>query len=219
MKRLVVILIILIILLYAQIYRIININYINKEKSNIKYYGSKILELNNDYGLLDFEHLNIKGKIVNIENNIEIKLSDNSKKFLRTEKIFIENINQNLEVGNDVFIVFQGIQVQHNKMFFNSLRVYKNVKEIEIQNVGKSKVICKNSYGGLLKITGREILYNNNKYFVSDVKLNEDEDIYYIDIEDDTLLYEEYKDVIYPKVYNMLNYQETNFEAMIEIYK
>lgn len=218
MKKLIILLIFLILNLYIQLYFIININYIKRENGQIKYIGEKILELNNNYKYTEFEHLNIKGEVTTkTDYDIAIKLSEDSNKFLKNDYIKINN-NNNLEVGDKVFIYLKNIKVINNKLKFNSLRIYKLVTDIKYTENRKSSFIVKNWHGGFLKIKGQKIKYQDNIYFISDQKLNDDKNIFYVDIEDGILLCEEYKDVFFPEVYNMINYQETDFNEMIKIY-
>lgn len=213
------ILIICVILLALVIY-LFNNNEIKHVKSDVEVDGKMTLLLNKEYEKVTLPHLNIKGIIKDIDTEkIIIKLSENSNKYLETNEIILKNKNYNLKENDKVFIKINGINIDKNELNYSEIELYKFKNNIEKTNEKKDYFICKNSYGEKIKITGTSFKYNGNKYFLADQKIDENNEIYFLNIENGTLLIEDYKDEKFPhKVYNMVNPQETMFEKIIEIY-
>ena len=87
-----------------------------------------------------------------------------------------------------------------------------------MDNLKKDYFICKNDYGGFMKVNGTSFRYNDNIYFNSEY-FNNNHENYFINIKNGVLLIEEIKSLIYPfKIYKMINPQETKFYEIVEIY-
>ena len=98
--------------------------------------------------------------------------------------------------------------------------MFKYINEIKIDNVKEDYYICKNDYGGFMKVNGTSFRYNDNVYFKSNYDLSNNNEIYFVNIENGILLIEEIKSLIFPfKIYNMINPQETIFNEIVNIYK
>ncbi len=213
------ILIIALLLLLIEIVNLLDINYIKQENNETEIIGKKILILKNKQSKVSIPHLNIKGTVKEVNsNNIDIELSDYAKTFLETSHIVIKN-NAKLDKNEKLFIKFNYINIEENKLNYSYIEVYKHINEISITNPQKDFFICRNDYGGFMKINGTSFKYNKNIYFKSDYDLSENNEIYFENITNGILLTEEIKSLIFPfKIYNIINPQETRFDKMLEIY-
>lgn len=182
--------------------------------------GEKVLVLKNTQEQVSMPHLNIKGTIKNVNENIlVIELSDYSKTYLETTEIDIYNDDMNLEMNQKIFIKFNDIHIEGKSLSYSSIEIYKHVNEIKVDNEKEDFFICKNDYGGFMKVKGTSFRYNNNIFFKSDYDLSENNEVYFVNIKNGNLLIEEIKSLIFPfKIYNMINPQETNFNEIVEIY-
>ncbi len=135
-------------------------------------------------------------------------------------KIYTPNAKLKLSVGNDVFIKFKSIFIQNKELHFKTIEIYKYFETIEKEETGKVTWWMVNDFGGLFNYTGKEFIYKGNKYVDNDDDLSEDGKVYFVDIYDEQLLIEEYKNIFPPmKWYNMVNPQETYFDIIVDIYK
>lgn len=115
---------------------------------------------------------------------------------------------------------FNRINVLNNGLHFENVEVYKYFENIEKEVVGKVTWRVPNDFGGIIKYTGTEFIYNGNKYVDSDKDYSEDEKKYFVDIYDGQLLIEEYKNIFPPmRWFNMINPQESYFDILVVIYK
>lgn len=183
-------------------------------------FGEKVLTLKNEQKKVSIPHLNVKGTIKNVNaNNIVIELSDYSKTYLDTTQITITNDDIELEENQKVFIKFNDIDIEAERLNYSSIEIYKHIQEIETDNEKEDYFVCKNDYGGFMKVKGTSFRYNNNIYFKSGYELSDNNEIYFINIKNGILLIEEMKSLIFPfKIYNMVNPQETRFNEIVEIY-
>ena len=183
-------------------------------------FGEKVLILEKKLEKVSIPHLNVKGIVKNInENEIVIELSDYAKAFLDTTEINIYNENIGLKENQIVFVKFNDIHIENEKLKYSSIEVYKHIENIEMENIKEDYFICKNDYGGFMKVNGTIFRYDNNIYFKSDYDLSKNNEMYFINIESGILLIEEIKSLIFPfKIYNMINPQETKFYEIVEIY-
>ncbi len=125
-----------------------------------------------------------------------------------------------MQENDDVFVKFKNISVKNDTLNFSKVEIYKYVEEIEKNNVHRVTWWAVNSFGGLIKYSGREFEYNGHKYVDYDKDISEDMKQYFIDIYDGQLLIEEYKNIFPPmKWFNMVNPQETYFDVIVDIYK
>ena len=122
---------------------------------------------------------------------------------------------------NDVvFVKFKNISIINNRLNFLNLEIYKYAENVEKHGTNNVTWWAVNAFGGLIKYTGKEFEYNGNKYIDYDTDISEDGKQYFVDIYDDQLLFEEYKNIFPPlKWFNMVNPQETMFEIIVDIYK
>ena len=151
-----------------------------------------------------------------------INLSDKSNEFLVTRKINIctPNSRTKLKPNDIVFVKFNHIYINGDKLEFVSLEVYKYYETIEKEVIGHVTWWVPNDFGGLLKTSGTEFKFNGDRYVDCDNDISEDGKRYFIDIYDGRLLFEEYKNMFPPmKWYNMVNPQETCFDIIVDIYK
>ena len=119
-----------------------------------------------------------------------------------------------------VFIKFNNVFINEYKIHFRNLEIYKYYEEIEKKDLGHATWYVFNDFGGILKYDGMEFEYSENRYVINDQDLSEDGKQYFVDIYDEGLLFEEYKNIFPPmKWYNMVNPQETYFDIIVDIYK
>ena len=174
-------------------------------------------------GTVWIPHLNVRGVVKEVSGETyEITLSEKSQGFLETSKIeiFAPNAIIKLNENDDVFVKFNRIFIKNKQLFFSSIEVYKYFETIEKEEKGKVTWWMLNDFGGFFKYTGNEFIFNGLKYVDNDVDLSEDEKIYFVDIYDEQLLIEDYKNIFPPmKWYNMVNPQETYFDIIVDIYK
>ena len=182
-------------------------------------FGEKVLTLKKKLDKVLIPHLNLKGIVKNIDkNNFLIELSEYAKTFLDTTEINIYNDNVELGENQIVFIKFNDINIEDNRLNYSSVEIYKHIKDIKMDNLKKDYFICKNDYGGFMKVNGTSFRYNDNIYFNSEY-FNNNHENYFINIKNGNLLIEEIKNLIFPfKIYNMINPQETKFNEIVEIY-
>jgi hypothetical protein len=155
-------------------------------------------------------------------DNCTILLSEKSQGFLESSSITIiaPNSKIRLSIMDDVFVKFNLITINNKKLNFSSIEVYKYCETIEKEERGHVTWWEPNDFGGLLKYAGTEFLYNGHKYVDFDDDLSDDGKLYFVDIYDEQLLIEEYKNIFPPmKWYNMVNPQETYFDIIVDIYK
>ncbi len=168
-------------------------------------------------------HLNVRGIVESASgDNLWIVLSDKSNEFLNTRKIniYTPNSKTKLNTNDIVFIKFKHISIKGNRLKFVSLEVYKYYETIKKEVIGLVTWWVPNDFGGLLKTSGTEFIFNGNKYVDYDDDISEDGKQYFVDIYDGQLLFEEYKNIFPPmKWYNMVNPQETYFDIIVDIYK
>ena len=168
-------------------------------------------------------HLNVRGLVEDISGDvINIALSDKSSSFLSTRAISLYTPDAKIKLNkNDVvFIKFNGININNKELQFLSLEVYKYFPIIEKEEIGHVTWWNQNDFGGIFSISGIEFKYNGNKYVASDKDFSEDGKQYFVDIYDEQLLFEEYKNIFPPmKWYNMVNPQESYFDILVDIYK
>ena len=224
MKKYYIIICICILLLYLVIYDMLDVNYISQIDSPITSKTGNSLELINSAGQVIIPHLNVRGTIIKMEeDSVVIALSEESKSFLKTREVVLNEddvIKEKLSLDDDVFLKFNQIIINDNILLFNSINIYKYVANIEKTYVRKSSFIVPNDFGGFIKNKGTEFIYNNHKYFELNEDISEDGKIYFEDIYDGTLLIEEYKNLLIPRRwFNMVNPQETYFEIIVDIYK
>lgn len=214
------ILIVLLVILSLMIVNLLNINDIAQEKSKIEILGKKVLILKSKQNNISIPHLNIKGTIKEINSNvINIEFSDYAKTFLGTTQITINNKNYNLQENQRVFIKFNDINIEEYNLYYSNIEIYKYIKEINLDNKRKDFFICKDDFGYFIKTEGTSFKYNNHIYFKDSIDLSENDEEYFINIENGVLLIEKYKNILFPfKIYNMINPQETRFNEIIEIY-
>ena len=167
--------------------------------------------------------MNVRGIVESTSgDSIWITLSDKSKNFLITRKIYLyaPDSKIGLNKDDDVFVKFNDIFINGNKLRFASLEVYKYFEQIEKKEIGHVTWWVPNDFGGLLETSGVEFEFNSNKYVDCDEDISEDGKQYFVDIYDGGLLFEEYKNIFPPmKWYNMVNPQETYFDIIVDIYK
>lgn len=177
--------------------------------------------LNSEREEISLPHLNIKGTVEEInQEKIIIKLSEKSNDYLETNQIIIKNNNYDLTKNNIIFLKFNNIKINKNNLYFSDVELFKLINNIELKNRKKDSIVCNNSYGNRMKINGETFEYEGNIYFLSDQKLDENNEIFFKNIKNNYLLIEDYKSLKFPyKVYNMINPQETMFEEIIKIYK
>lgn len=183
-------------------------------------FGEKVLTLKNNQKKVSIPHLNIKGTIKSVnENIIVIELSDYSRTYLETTEISVYPDGIDLEKNQKIFIKFNNINIEEKRLTYSSIELYKHVKDIKVENLKEHYFICKNDYGGFMKVNGTSFRYNNNIYFFTDYDLSTNNEIYFINIKNGILLMEEIKSIIFPfKIYNIIDPQETRFNEIIEIY-
>ena len=214
------ILIILTLILSFSIVNLLNINYIKQENGQVDVLGEKILMLQNNVTKVSIPHLNLKGIIKSIDSNrINIELADYAKTFLETTQITINNENFNLEENQRIILKFNEINIDEKKISYSNVELYKLLSEIEEYNVKNDFYVCKNDFGGFMKVDGESFKYDENVYFKSSYDLSENNEVYFVNVKNGILLVEEIKSVIFPfKIYNLINPQETRFYDIIEIY-
>ena len=168
-------------------------------------------------------HLNYRGVVESASgDSYTIVLSEFFKNYFLTDSIVIYAPNSTIKLKekDDVFIKFLNINIHENKLYFTALEIYKYTEKIEKKGNKKVAWWSINDFGGFLKTTGTEFVYNGFKYVDPDNELSEDGKKYFVDIYDEQLLIEEYKNVFPPmKWYNMVNPQETYFDIIVDIYK
>ena len=174
-------------------------------------------------GIAEIPHLNVRGVVEKEEdNNYKIALSKKSQDFLITREVEISapNALNKLSIGDEVFLKFKNILINRNSLNFQEIEVYQYKENIKKENKNRVVWWTANDYGGLLKNTGESFIYNGNTYVESDIDYSEDGKKYFVDIYDNQLLIEEYKNIFPPmKWYNMINPQETFFNEIVKIYK
>ena len=214
------ILIILTLILSFSIVNLLNINYIKQENGQVDVLGEKNLILKNSVTKVSIPHLNLKGIIKSIDSNrINIELADYAKTFLETTQITINNENFNLEENQRIILKFNEINIDEKKISYSNVELYKLLSEIEEYNVKNDFYVCKNDFGGFMKVDGERFKYDENVYFKSSYDLSENNEVYFVNVKNGILLVEEIKSVIFPfKIYNLINPQETRFYDIIEIY-
>ena len=214
------ILIILTLILSFSIVNLLNINYIKQENGQVDVLGEKILMLQNNVTKVSIPHLNLKGIIKSIDSNrINIELADYAKTFLETTQITINNENFNLEENQRIILKFNEINIDEKNIYYSNVELYKLLSEIEEYNVKDDFYVCKNDFGGFMKVDGKSFKYDENVYFKSSYDLSENNEVYFVNVKNGILLVEEIKSVIFPfKIYNLINPQETRFYDIIEIY-
>lgn len=212
--------IILTLILSFSIVNLLNINYIKQENGQVEVLGEKILMLQNNVTKVSIPHLNLKGIIKSIDSNrINIELADYAKTFLETTQIMINNENYNLEENQRIILKFNEINIDEKKISYSNVELYKLLGEIEEYNVKNDFYVCKNDFGGFMKVDGESFKYDENVYFKSSYDLSENNEVYFVNVKNGILLVEEIKSVIFPfKIYNLINPQETRFYDIIEIY-
>lgn len=195
-------------------------NYIKQENGQVEVLGEKILMLQNNVTKVSIPHLNLKGIIKSIDSNrINIELADYAKTFLETTQIMINNENYNLEENQRIILKFNEINIDEKKISYSNVELYKLLGEIEEYNVKNDFYVCKNDFGGFMKVDGESFKYDENVYFKSSYDLSENNEVYFVNVKNGILLVEEIKSVIFPfKIYNLINPQETRFYDIIEIY-
>ena len=155
-------------------------------------------------------------------DNYLIYLSEKSQGFLETTKVHLYAPNSKIKLNknDDVFVKFNNILIINKDLYFSSLELYKYYETIDKEEIGHVTWWVPNDFGGLLKCSGTEFVYKDNKYVDDDEDLSEDGKCYFVDIYDEQLLIEEYRNIFPPmKWYNMVNPQETVFDIIVEIYK
>ena len=214
------ILIILTLILSFSIVNLLNINYIKQENGQVEVLGEKNLILKNSVTKVSIPHLNLKGIIKSIDSNrINIELADYAKTFLETTQITINNENFNLEENQRIILKFNEINIDEKNIYYSNVELYKLLSEIEEYNVKDDFYVCKNDFGGFMKVDGESFKYDENVYFKSSYDLSENNEVYFVNVKNGILLVEEIKSVIFPfKIYNLINPQETRFYDIIEIY-
>ena len=214
------ILIILTLILSFSIVNLLNINYIKQENGQVEVLGEKNLILKNSVTKVSIPHLNLKGIIKSIDSNrINIELADYAKTFLETTQITINNENFNLEENQRIILKFNEINIDEKNIYYSNVELYKLLSEIEEYNVKDDFYVCKNDFGGFMKLEGESFKYDENVYFKSSYDLSENNEVYCVNVKNGILLVEEIKSVIFPfKIYNLINPQETRFYDIIEIY-
>ena len=214
------ILIILTLILSFSIVNLLNINYIKQENGQVDVLGEKNLILKNSVTKVSIPHLNLKGIIKSIDSNrINIELADYAKTFLETTQITINNENFNLEENQRIILKFNEINIDEKNIYYSNVELYKLLSEIEEYNVKNDFYVCKNDFGGFMKVDGESFKYDENVYFKSSYDLSENNEVYFVNVKNGILLVEEIKSVIFPfKIYNLINPQETRFYDIIEIY-
>ena len=147
-------------------------------------------------------------------------MSDYARTFLYKTEITINNDDyMELEENQRIFIKFNDIKIEEKRLNYSSIEIYKHIKEIKVDNVKEDYFVCKNDYGGFMKVNGTSFRYNNNTYFNSNYDLSKNNENYFINVKNGVLLIEEIKSVIFPfKIYNMINPQETQFNEIVKIY-
>ena len=221
MKKLITILILLIILLYIQLYSLINLNYISNENGFFKCSNNE-LELKNDYGRLQLPHINFKATVKKLENEIvEFQISDYANTYLLLNAIILKiKVDNKINIGDTVFIKLNNINIIDKKLIFENIEIYKEAEHIKYKTKETDTLLFMTAKYTIKKIKGKSFTYNNYQYFLADIPLgNSDDIIYYENIKNGNLLIECYKHILYPKIYNMINPQETRFEELVEIYK
>ena len=164
----------------------------------------------------------MRGIVENVSGDIySINLSKKSQNFLETSVFEIQAPNSIilLKENDDVFIKFNNIFIEGNNLQFSSIELYKYFEKIDKIDIGRVTWWTWNDFGGVLKYTGIEFIYDGNKYVDSDFDFSQDGKQYFVDIYDKQLLIEDYKN-IFPlqKWYNMVNPQETYFDIIVDIY-
>lgn len=141
---------------------------------------------------------------------------------MNTNKIQISAPNTRIDLDKEdiVFVKFNNVFINDTKLLFSSLEVYKYFETIDKIENGHVSWYTLNDFGGILLFSGTEFSYNGEIYVDSDTDYSEDQKYYFLDIYDEKLLYEEYKNIFPPmKWYNMVNPQETYFDIIVDIYK
>ena len=199
----------------------LDINSLKYKPGSVEFIGEKVLKLNSEREEISLPHLNIKGIVEEInQEEIAINLSEKSNNYLETNQIIIKNNNYDLNKNNIIFLKFNNIKIEKNNLYFSDVELYKLMNNIELKNKKNDSIICKNSYGNRMRINGETFEYEGNIYFLSDEKIDENNEIFFKNIINNYLLVEDYKSLRFPfKVYNMINPQETMFEEIIKIYK
>ena len=162
-------------------------------------------------------HINIRGVIESVSGDeYKINLSEKSKSFLETTEIIlaIPEPQIPLKENDDVFVKLNYINVLNNRLHFATIEVYKYFENIEKEVIGKVTWWVPNDFGGILRNTGTEFIFNGNKYVDPDNEYSEDGTYYFVDVYDEQLLIEEYKNMFPPmRWFNMVNPQETYFDC------
>ena len=174
-------------------------------------------------GIVSLPHLNVRGKVKNVSGDqYIIILSEKSRTFLETTEITLEIPEPQiiLKENDDIFVKFNRINVLNNGLHFENVEVYKYFENIEKEVIGKVTWWVPNDFGGILRNTGTEFIFNGNKYVDPDTEYSEDGTYYFVDVYDGQLLIEEYKNMFPPmRWFNMVNPQETYFDIIVEIYR
>ena len=152
-------------------------------------------------------HLNVRGVVESSDNDsIRIKLSDKSQTFLNTQyiEVITDDAKTQLQKNDIVFVKFKEINVINNHLNFSNIEIYKCVETIEKQDARDVSWWAVNAFGGFIKYTGKEFLYNGLKYVDYDKDISEDGKQYFVDIYDGQLLIEEYKNIFPPIIWLIL---------------
>ena len=95
--------------------------------------GEKVLVLKNTQEQVSMPHLNIKGTIKNVNENIlVIELSDYSKTYLETTEIDIYNDDMDLEMNQKIFIKINDIHIEGKSLSYSSIEIYKQENKLVI---------------------------------------------------------------------------------------
>ena len=185
-------LIVSLIILVLMIANLLNINYIKQENNNVEVLEKKVLILKDKQNKVSIPHLNLKGIIKNINSSrIDIELSDYAKTFLQTAQITINDENFNLKENQRIIVKFDDINIEGKNLYYSNAEVYKHISKIDFEKVKDDFFVCRNDYGGFMKVDGTSFKYNNNAYFKSNYDLSENNEIYFTNIKNGVLLIEE----------------------------
>ncbi len=134
--------------------------------------------------------------------------------------VYAPNAKIKLNINDDVFVKFNEIFIKNQTLKFSSIEIYKYFDNIEKEDIGKVTWWMRNDFGGFFSYTGTEFIYKGKNYVENEIDLSEDGKKFFVDIYDELLLIEDYKNVLPPmKWYNMINPQETYFNIIVDIYK
>ena len=162
-------------------------------------------------------HTNIKGQVRKISNNIvTIEMSSN---YIEEKEIDLEIPNNSLKENDHIFLKFKDINVKNDKLYFKEISVFKLIDNFQYENDWNDSFWIRYENGKIEKIYGKSFIFNTHQYFIANHFYENEPEYFYQNIEDNNLLIEEYKDLFVPKIYNMVNPQETMFEVLVELYR